>query len=670
MLGNLPPPYAGGQVASGGQVGLLGNLNVMDTPFNQTSYTAQTIEDQQARTIVDVVANDPSVRTSWPSSGYSAPLMIRGFQASNQDVAFAGLYGVAPAFTVDVGMAERVEILKGPSALLNGMQPNNSIGGSVNIVPKRATDAPITRFTPTYVSNGQFGGHVDIGRRFGASNEFGVRFNGSYQDGKTGVDYQSRAFGSAVLGLDYSGERLRLSADLGYQQQNFNAPSLISYLNPGVPVPKAPDASSNWFFPWSWSDIKDQFFATRAEFDLTPQWTLFAAAGGKITDWERLTYFPTITNAAGDLTATPGHLKYRYNTDTQELGIRGQVDTGPVHHQLTVGVNRYYQKTAGASVSAGGPIDSNLYHPASVAAPEISGLSPPKISDSLLTSLAVGDVMSILDKRVQLIVGVRKQNIEADNFSAATGAITARYDQSAITPAVGFVVKPFSNVSIYGNYIEGLQPGAIVVEPYANAGQVLPPYVSKQHEAGIKIDWGEITTTFSAFQITQPSASAPSPTGVLSADGEQRNRGLEFNVFGKVSDDVRLLGGFSVIQATLINTANGAFDGNEAPGVPKLQINLGSEWDTPFVPGLTLTGRVIYTGEQMVDSANTQSIPSWTRLDLGARYKFVVNGKPIIIRANVENVFNRSYWSSAAYASGWLAPGAPRTFLLSTTFTF
>jgi iron complex outermembrane receptor protein len=665
-----PAPYAGGQVATGAQVGLLGNRGVMDTPFNQTSYTAQTIEDQQARSIVDVVANDPSVRASWPATGYSAPLIIRGFAATNQDVAFGGLYGIAPAFTVDVGMAERIEVLKGPAALLGGMQPNGSVGGNVNIVPKRATDAPNAKLTPTFVSDGQFGGHVDVGRRFGADNAFGVRFNGSYQDGRTGVDYQSRSLGSAVLGLDYRGDRLRLSADLGYQQQNYKAPTLITFLNAGVPVPSAPSASSNWFFPWSWADVTDKFGVARAEFDLTRQWTLYAAAGGKITDWERLSYFPTITNAAGDLTGTPAHLKYRYKNDTEEVGVRGQFGTGPVHHQITVAANRYYQGTSGLTVNAGGALPSNLYAPSSAAAPGISDINPPKISDTVLKSAAVSDVLSILDKRVQLILGVRQQKIEVDNFSAATGALTSRYDKDAVTPAVGLIVKPLHNVSIYANYIEGLQQGAIVGATYANAGQVLAPYVSKQQEVGVKVDWGRVTTTVSLFQITQPSATAPSSTGTLSTDGEQRNRGLELNVFGQLSDSVRILGGLSLVDAKLTRTANGINDGKEAPGVPKVQVNIGSEWDTPFLPGFTLTGRVIYTGEQKVDNANTQTLPDWTRFDLGARYKFTIDGRPVTIRASVENVFNKGYWSSAAYYPGWLSPGAPRTFLLSTTFTF
>jgi iron complex outermembrane receptor protein len=59
VIGNLPPEYAGGQVARGGQLGILGNKDMMDTPFNQTNYTSKLIEDQQARRLGDVLANDP-----------------------------------------------------------------------------------------------------------------------------------------------------------------------------------------------------------------------------------------------------------------------------------------------------------------------------------------------------------------------------------------------------------------------------------------------------------------------------------------------------------------------------------------------------------------------------------------------------------------------------------
>ena len=57
----LTAPYAGGQVAHGGRVGLFGALNVMDTPFATTNYTEELIRDQQARGVGDVLQNDPAV---------------------------------------------------------------------------------------------------------------------------------------------------------------------------------------------------------------------------------------------------------------------------------------------------------------------------------------------------------------------------------------------------------------------------------------------------------------------------------------------------------------------------------------------------------------------------------------------------------------------------------
>lgn len=66
----LPPEYAGGQVARGGRLGILGNKDMMDTSFNQTSYTSKLIQDQQANFMSDALKNDPSVSSgALPSTG-------------------------------------------------------------------------------------------------------------------------------------------------------------------------------------------------------------------------------------------------------------------------------------------------------------------------------------------------------------------------------------------------------------------------------------------------------------------------------------------------------------------------------------------------------------------------------------------------------------------------
>lgn len=207
--------YAGGQVTYTNNMGFLGNKDFLDTPFSAISYTDKFIADQQAVDITDVIAaTDPAVYTSGASGESLESYYIRGFASSSNDVTVNGLTGMAPYYRSSPEMFERVEVLKGPSAMLNGMSPNGSIGGSVNLVTKRAGDEPLTQLTTRYLSDSQLGAHVDIGRRFGEDKQFGVRINGAYREGDSAVDDQEKQAQSAAIALDWRGERARVSADL------------------------------------------------------------------------------------------------------------------------------------------------------------------------------------------------------------------------------------------------------------------------------------------------------------------------------------------------------------------------------------------------------------------------------------------------------------------------
>ncbi|MCW5499585.1 STN domain-containing protein, partial [Pseudomonas aeruginosa] len=117
----LPAEYTGGQVARGARLGMLGNVDVMDAPFSIVSYTTRTIDQQQARSVADLLqANDPSVRVVGGRGDLVDSYTIRGFAVQNADVAFNGLYGLLPFWRVPIEFAERVEVLKGPNALLGG----------------------------------------------------------------------------------------------------------------------------------------------------------------------------------------------------------------------------------------------------------------------------------------------------------------------------------------------------------------------------------------------------------------------------------------------------------------------------------------------------------------------------------------------------------------------
>ncbi|MBV4476782.1 TonB-dependent receptor [Pseudomonas botevensis] len=666
----LPEALAGGQVARGARLGMMGNKDVMDTPFSVTSYTAKTLADLQTVTVADALERDPSVRSTGQTGGIVDSFFIRGFaigEGNLGELAYDGVYGVAPNYRVFTEYAERVEVLKGPGALMYGISPNSGVGGVINIVPKRPLAEDLTRFTTSYASDSQVGGHLDVSRRFGEENQFGVRFNGSLQGGDTAVDHQNRDLNIGAIALDYQGDRLRLNLDFLSQKESFEAASRPFTIAPGVQVPSAANGRTNLPQDWGWSDTKEQSALLGGEYDLSDAVTVFAHAGGGRSDVKRLSdQVPRILNDAGDTSNIPGYYKFNVDRSTADVGMRAIFATGPVTHTTTVMATRY-QDELSRGINNGTEIRSNIYHPVDVPRQYINSPKVLRVSESELSGVALTDTLSVLDDRIQLTLGVRRQDIESRNYSA-NGSVSSRYDDSATTPLVGVVVKPWEDVSLYYNYVEGLSKGDIAPGTAANSGETFAPYESKQHEIGVKYEHGTFMTTLALFQIEKPSGEIGAGN-VFSVQAEQRNRGVELSMFGEVAPGTRLMGGVTLLDGELTDSATAANRGNKPVGVPDVQANLWAEWDTPWIEGFTLTGGAIYTDSQYVNQANTQELDSWTRIDAGARYATKIEGRPTTFRATVQNVFDREYWSGVA-SYGAFSPGYPRTLQLSATVDF
>ena len=200
----LPPTYAGGQVAKGGRLGVLGEQDAANVPFSITSFTAKLIEDQQAKSLGDVLRNDSSVQVTKGYGNDAQLFVVRGFALNGDGISYGGLYGVMPRQIISTQGIERVELFKGPSAFLNGVPPGGSgIGGMVNIEPKRAGDEALTRVGLDYSSSSQVGVSADVARRFGASNQFGIRVNALQREGDVGVGDQGNRMTFGSVGLDY-----------------------------------------------------------------------------------------------------------------------------------------------------------------------------------------------------------------------------------------------------------------------------------------------------------------------------------------------------------------------------------------------------------------------------------------------------------------------------------
>jgi iron complex outermembrane receptor protein len=676
----LPAPYAGGQVARGGRVGVLGNVDNMDSPFSSTIYTQTLIQDQQSRSVADVLLNDPTVRVARGFGNYQELYVVRGFPVNSDDLAYNGLYGLLPRQIVATELLERVEVLRGASAFLNGAAPGGGgIGGSINLLPKRAPNDPLTQFTAGVDSGGQRYLATDLARRFGPDKSTGIRVNLARRDGDTAIDDEKRELSLFSAGMDYRSRNIRLSADVGFQDHKLNRARPSVTIAAGLAIPTAPDASANFSQPWSYSNERDTFGTLRGEIDLATDVTAWAAAGARRGEESNALANPTVTNAAGDTSTYRFDNARKDSVRTGEIGIRSKLRTGSVGHSLSASASAFDQESRNAyAISNFAGFASNLYSPVTVASPPPNFLVGGALANPLLTqktelsSIALADTMSFAGERVLVTLGARRQAIKERSYNYNTGALATEYDKSSVTPVAGLVVKATKNISLYANYIEALSRGPTAGATALNAGEVFAPYRSKQKEIGAKYDAGSIGMTLALFTTSQPMGMINPATNIFGIDGEQRNRGAELSIYGTPVRGVRLLGGLTVLDAKQKRTAGGLNDGKDVIGVPDLQTNLGAEWDVPGVRGLSVNGRAIYTGSQYADAANTQSLPSWTRYDVGVRYIASIGNRMITIRGQIENLADRSYWASAGGfpGAGYLVLGNPRTFVMSASLDF
>jgi iron complex outermembrane receptor protein len=665
--------YAGGQVAQGGRFGVLGNQDMMNVPFSMTSYTDKLIRDQQAHTLGDVVSNDPAVRTGFGYGNYSQTFVIRGFQLYSDDIGFDGLYGLLPRQLLAPELVSRVEVFKGASAFLNGVSPGGSgVGGSINIAPKRATVEPITRIGVDYGSDGQVGGTVDIGRRFGANHEFGVRLNAVSRDGSTAVDGENRRVNAIGVGFDYTGDRLRVTTDLGYQKQTITDGRSTVFVS--TVIPKAPSAKANYAQPWSGSKLEDTFGVVRAEYDFTDWLTGYVAAGAHHGNEFGDYVSPTVSNAVGDATESRFTVPYIADTATGEAGFNAKFNTGDVSQRITVGFSALNTKKK-VAYAYSSTFNTNLYDPVIVPLPDYIGDSgaPGITGRTQLRSLSLSDTLGFMDDSLQVTAGVRRQKLHTIGYAyrAFGGGKNAEYDQYTNSPILGINYRINEQFSVYANHIEALTQGDTAPVqfnglPVTNAGKVFAPYKSKQNEVGVKWDAGNFGSTLGLFQIKQPSGYVDATTNTYTIAGEQRNRGAEWSFFGEPTQGVRILGGANYIQPELTKTQDGTNNGNDAIGVPRFQANLGAEWDIPNTPDITLSARAVRTGKQYVNVTNTLDIPAWTTYDVGARASSTLEGVPVTFRLTVQNITNKGYWASAT--GGYLTQGTPRTYMVSASF--
>lgn len=670
----LSETYTGGQVAEGGSLGILGKQDTLETPYNFTNYTELLIEDQQAESVGDVLLNDPAVRVARGFGNFQQVYLVRGLPVYSDDMSYNGLYGLLPRQYLSSEFIQRVQVFRGANAFLNGAAPGGSgLGGAINLLPKRAPNYAVNQFTLGVESGGQAYGAVDMARR-SDDGRAGIRINAARRDGDTAVDGENQKISMAHIGVDFREENLRLSADLGFQKFSMDASMPSITFADGVPIQKTPDADKSIAQPWTYSNSEDVFGTLRAEYDFADNVTAWLAAGARQGEEEAIFANPTVNNTAGDYTANSFENTREDTVITGEAGVRWDIATGPVKHTLSLSSASYELDSKNAYIFGFG-VTGNIYNPGTVAIPPpglIGGdLDDPKTTaKTQMRSVALADQMAMLDDTLLVTLGARYQEIEETGYDYNTGNRSSKYEDNDVTPSVGVLYRLTDSVSLYSNYIEGLVAGGNAPatdgngQPVANAGQTIAPFTTEQTELGIKFDAGNLGGSLSLFQSKKP-ITGYNGNNTFEIVDDQKNNGLELMAYGKPLDSLTVLGGISLLDSDV--------DGEKAIGSPDTQANLNLDWAVPGTEGLSLDGRVIYTSSQYADDDNTQKVPDWTRLDLGARYLVPIGeAKMLTLRARVENVADADYWASAGGfpGSSYLTVGAPRTFMLSGTYEF
>lgn len=671
----LKKAHAGGQFAKGSRVGILGNKDVMDTPFSTTAYTQKFIKDTQADSVGEVLKKDPTVQLARGYGNFQEAYMMRGFVTYSDDTMYNGLYGIMPRQYTAGELFERVEIQRGASAALNGVSPGGAnTGGTITLLPKRAGNNPKKELTISYESDGQVKVAADVGQRF-VDNKVGVRVNAAYGKGDGAVSGEEKETKLISVGSDYRGEKLRVSFDVGHQEVTDTTKRSSVDVNAATVAPKAVNAKTNWTQNWANTQSKDTFATVRGEYDFNDNITAFAAYGMRQGEENNVLgggFFYLTDGKTGDGYYTSFDNNRKDDIKTGELGIKGNFQTGKLSHAWTLTANAYQAEEKNATVwDWSNQQANNLYSPTQGDKPALSAAvyrsggsldNPSLTATTKLNSIALANTIGALDDDLQLTLGARYQAIKTQDHTWNT-----HYDDSKVSPVFAANYRFAPSWSAFANYSEKLTAGKNVS---INAStQMLKPYVSKQAELGVKYDQDGIGATASVFQIKEPRASLAN--GNADTKGDNVHQGLEVMVYGAATPNLRLNTGFTVLDAKQRDTDD-AFDGKTVIGAAKFNWRTGAEYDLDGIEGLTLTGDVLHTGSRYAKADNSLKIDGYTLLNLGARYHTELGAVPVTLRGNVENVFNTKHWASVGGypGQGYLVAGEPRTVKVSASFDF
>ena len=658
---NVTAEHTGSFKADTIQVGTFRDASPLDVPQSSNAVTRDVLDAQAATTLFGALRNTPGVTRSQLNGATYDNISIRGILVENRgNYRLNGSLPIINLVDIPLENKERVEVLKGAASLYYGLLPPSGI---VNLVTKRAGKEPLFNIA---LSANQYGGanvHADLGRRFGDEQQFGARVNllGGRED--IGVDNFSGDRALASAALDWRATpALGFKLDVEHYRKNVTEPPAIlvpAAVNGVITLPAVPDNRLNLGGEWQKYDAQATNLLFRIDYALNDDWGLLLEAGKAKTERDRaFSRFQNYNLATGDgtlriLSFVRGQA---FENENYRVELFGHLPGERITHELSLGYT-YNERSQDGLTFPGVSIPQNLYNPIALAEQTPTGASSPAFPGTIEDrGWYLFDRMQIGEKW-QAMLGARSSDYES------TAPNNYRYTADKITPSFALMYKPTARVSLYGSYLEALEESDVADASHANAGEVLPPALSKQKEIGVKTEVAQGMLLQAAyFNIERPSTAVDSANR-LTLNGLARYRGVELAASGEVSKQLSLIASALFLDAEQTNAGNAATYGKVPDNTPERTASLFGEYRLRSVPGLALSGGVYYVGKRPVNNANQAFVDGYTTLSLGARYTTRAAGKRTTIQAVLDNATDENYWSSAG--NNLLGAGLPRTLKLT-----
>ncbi|ULJ61287.1 TonB-dependent receptor [Wielerella bovis] len=686
-----------GNLRDTANLGLLGKVHAFQVPITIVNYDEKYLNDSQQRTLVDAIAKKDA--STWQFGGESntlTGLYFRGYQLDARQFSvngLAGIYGTQGTASVHIGSAQ---LIKGASTAVTGMDPEGAVSGAVNMETKKASNKGNRKISTAWFSDSRGQVAADLGQRFGERKEWGVRVNGLMRAGDTpreGYDENNKEFS---VNADYCGERLRASVDSIYAKRKTHGgrARIQDIQNAQGRLFDAPSGDVNLAPSWQAQNTRSQTNMATFEYDATDNVQITGGIGYNDARYEGNFASPTASKSG--LTYQSGRARLtdqRFKTLSMNLAARGDFDLESVSNSWNVAYDRIIRKRLtyqGARQTTAATINPALDIPSQLAALDSNvgtawNPNPSIHSKVVVDSLALANTFGVMDNQYRLTLGGRYQMIKQNNYAKQTSVDASRFSPMAMTAWV-----PNPNLTVYANYMEDLEPGAVATDITTGDTTMADPRVSRQFEIGVRKNWGDIVTTLNAFQITRPGYWRGSnalntdyarlaATGSVYAgkeQGKERNRGIELNAYANLMNGtLRPNFGLMYLQSRVHDYPN--YADNLVNGVqvanPRIIAKAGVEWDTPYVNGLTLNTSISHFGKSYQDTQKQYAFPSYTLVDVGAKYGLKLkNNQNVTISGAVENVFNKAYWQvqRGQYDRSFAVVGMPRTFWLKADWSF